>query len=83
VLAKRYRETPAADGNAIKPCIRLIATMNLCPCVVRCARWRQSRFDPSGTPSASLWDSSRSMTAKARVAHGLQEPHGEAAGGAL
>jgi hypothetical protein len=38
VVAKRYRETRSADGNAIKPCIRLIATMNLCPCVVRCAR---------------------------------------------
>jgi hypothetical protein len=32
VLAKRYRETPAADGHAITPCIRLIATMNLCGC---------------------------------------------------
>jgi hypothetical protein len=34
-LAKHYRETPIADGNVTKLCIRLIATMNLCVCGVR------------------------------------------------
>jgi hypothetical protein len=37
-LAKRYRESTVADGNVIKSRFRLIATMNLCPFIVRCAR---------------------------------------------
>jgi hypothetical protein len=59
LLAKRCRETPAADGGVTMSYIRLIATMYIWPFMMRCARRlgiapRRLQIQPARASTVSL-----------------------------